>query len=448
MSKLFRNITRKHLTFFLTASAVYSLFAIWCGNYWLLFGILILADVCLFRYIPWTSWKRNKATGKPRLIPELIEAVLMAIAIAFLLRLFILEAYVIPTSSMEKTIRIGDYIFVNKLRYGPRMPMTLFSVPFTHNTLPFSSRPSYITTKELRYNRLPGYSRIRNYDVMVFNFPEGDTILPDLTDKNETYYTLARKTGRDSLLRHHKILVRPVDKKENYIKRCMGIPGDTLRILHGTVYINGYKEITPEQVQYNYFLLAASGDLGYDLLDSLDISWYDVNFNEYNAIYEIPLTEKTCASLEGSGLVKGIRKHESVDPAFSQQQVFPFDRNYLWTEDNMGPLVVPKKNMTLPINRDNIPLYARIISVYEKNELQIKGQDIYINGVKSTSYTFEMDYYFVLGDNRHNSNDSRFWGFVPEDHVIGKAGLVWLSLDKNRSGLKKIRWNKMFKIIK
>jgi signal peptidase I len=448
MPELFRKISRKNLIFFLVGSAVYSLFVYWCGNYWLLFGILILADMFLFGFVPWTSWKRNKATGKPRLIPELIEAVLMAVAIAFFLRLFILEAYVIPTSSMEKTINIGDYIFVNKLKYGPRMPITLFSLPFTHNTLPFSSRPSYKTRKELRYNRLPGYSRIRNQDIVVFNFPEGDTVLPDLTDKNETYYTLVRKIGRDSLRKQNKILVRPVDKKENYIKRCMGLPGDTLRILHGTVYINGYKERVPEKLQYNYFLLSASGNLDYDLLDSLDISWYDMNYNEYNGIYEIPLTEKNYASLQKTGLVKGIRKHESVDPAFSQQQVFPFDRNYLWTEDNMGPLVVPKKNMTLPINRDNIPLYARIISVYEKNSLQIKEQDIYINGEKSASYTFRMDYYFMMGDNRHNSNDSRFWGFVPEDHIIGKAWLVWLSVDKNRSGMKKIRWNKMFKIIK
>jgi len=448
MPNIFRKINTKNLAFFLITSAVYGLFVYWCGNFWLLFGILILADVFLCGFIPWTSWKKNKTTGNPRLISELIEAVVAAIAIAFFLRLFILEAYVIPTSSMEKTINIGDYIFVNKLKYGPRMPMTLFSMPFTHNTLPFSSRPSYKTWKELAYKRLPGYSSIRNYDIVVFNFPEGDTVLPDLTDKNETYYTLVRKTGRDSLLKHHRILVRPVDKKENYIKRCMGLPGDTLRILHGTVYINGYKEIVPERVQYNYFLLSSSGNLGNDLMDSLDISWYDVNYNEYNAIYEVPLTEKNYASLEGTGMVKGIRKHESVDPAFSQQQVFPFDRNYLWTEDNMGPLVVPKKNMSLPINRDNIPLYARIISVYEKNSLQIKGNDIYINGSKSVSYTFLMDYYFVMGDNRHNSNDSRFWGFVPEDHIIGKAWLVWLSVDKNRSGMKKIRWNKMFKIIK
>lgn len=448
VQKIFRKISRKNLTSFLIASAIYSLFVYWCGNYWLLFGILILSDVFLFGFVPW-KFRKGKGTGdKPRLVAELIEAVLMAVILAFCLRLFLLEAFVIPTSSMEKTINIGDYIFVNKLKYGPRMPMTLFSMPFTHNTLPFSSRPSYKTWKELPYNRLPGYSRIHNYDVVVFNFPEGDTVLPDLPDKNETYYTLVRKIGSDSLLKHQKILIRPVDKKENYIKRCMGIPGDTLRILHGTVYINGYKEVVPEKVQYNYYLLPASGNLGYDLLDSLDISWYDVNYNEYNAIFEVPLTERNLISLQKSERIKGFRKHESVDPAFSQQQVFPFDRNYLWTEDNMGPLVVPKKNMPLPINRDNLPLYARIISVYEKNSLSIKEQDIYINGEKATSYTFRMDYYFMMGDNRHNSNDSRFWGFVPEDHIIGKAWLVWLSLDKSRTGKKQIRWNKMFKIIK
>ena len=285
-----RNISRKSLLYFLLFTAGYSLFVIWCGNYWLLFGNLIWAELFLFRLIPWTSWKRNKTTGRRKLIPELLEAVFIAIVFAYLLRLFVIEAYMIPTSSMEKTINVGDYIFVNKLRYGPRMPMTLISMPFVHNTLPFFSRPSYNTRIELGYNRLKGYSRIRNFDVVVFNFPEGDTVLPGFTDQNETYYTLARKIGRDSLLKQYSILVRPVDKKENYIKRCMGIPGDTIRILHGKAYINGYREQEPEQIQYNYFLLSSSGNISHQLLDSLDISWYDVNYNEYNGIYEIPLT--------------------------------------------------------------------------------------------------------------------------------------------------------------
>ena len=441
-------ISRKRILWFLLCVTGYSLFVHWCGNYWLLIGNLILADLFLFRLIPWASWKNNAATGRPRLVAELLEAVIMALAIAFMLRLFVMEAYMIPTSSMEKTINVGDYIFVNKLSYGPRMPMTLVSIPFVHNTIPFSSLPSYKTWIELRYNRLKGYSRIRNFDVVVFNFPEGDTVLPDYADRNETYYTLERKIGRDSLLKQYKILVRPVDKKENYIKRCMGIPGDTIRILHGKAYINRYKEKEPEKVQYNYFLLSSSGNLEHHLLDSLDISWYDVNYNEYNGIYEVPLTAESYAAIQNSGMIKGIRRHESVDPAYTHQQVFPFDKNYLWTEDNMGPIIVPKKDMTLSINTENIPLYRRIIAVYEKNDLRINGKDIYINGKRTEQYTFKMNYYFMMGDNRHNSNDSRFWGFVPEDHIIGKAWMVWMSLDKGQPGLKKIRWNKMFKIIK
>ncbi|MBN2273818.1 MAG: signal peptidase I [Bacteroidales bacterium] len=448
MPDLRHNISRKTIILFLLWTTGYVLFVHWCCNYWLLFGILFFADLYFFRLIPWTSWTINRKTGKRRLIPEMLEAFIIALVVAFLLRLFVVEAYVIPTSSMEKTINVGDYIFVNKLRYGPRMPMTLFSLPFVHNTLPFSSRPSYKTWIELKYNRLKGYTGIRNYDVVVFNFPEGDTVLLNCSDRDETYYTLVRKTGRDSLSENCRILVRPLDKMENYIKRCIGIPGDTIRILHGKAYINRYKEQEPENVQYNYFLMSSSGNIGQHLSDSLDISWYDVNYNEYNGIYEIPLTMKAYTIIQNSGMIKGIRRHESVDPAFTNQQVFPFDKNYMWTEDNMGPLIVPKKNMTLSINRDNISLYRRIISVYEKKELRIDGRDIFIDDQKADQYTFNMDYYFMMGDNRHNSNDSRFWGFVPEDHIIGKAWFVWLSIDKDQSGLKKIRWNKMFKIIK
>jgi signal peptidase I len=436
------------MVYFLLWAAGISLFVLWCRNYWLFLGFLIPADYYFFGFIPWSSWKRNKITGKRKIFPELLETIFIAVIVAFLLRLFVIEAYMIPTSSMEKTINVGDYIFVNKLKYGPRMPMTLFSIPFVHNTLPFSSKPSYKSWVELKYNRLRGYSTVRNFDVVVFNFPEGDTVLLDVTGKNDTYYTLARKVDRDSLLRNYKIIVRPADKKENYIKRCIGLPGDTLRIVHGKAYINGYKEKEPEQVQYNYFLLAAPGSFGQNLLDSLGISWYDVNYNDFNAIHEVPLTRATYAALQQLVIIKGIRRHESVDPAFTHQQVFPFDKNYLWTEDNMGPLIVPKKNMTLPINRDNISLYRRIITVYEKSDLYIHGQDVYINGEKVDQYTFRMNYYFMMGDNRHNSNDSRFWGFVPEDHIIGKAWLVWLSLNKDKAGKTKIRWNEMFKIIK
>ncbi len=440
-------INRRNIFYFLFWSAIYTLFVLWCRNLWLLAGILIIADLYFFRFIPWTTWKINKKTGKRRIVFELLEAIIIAVLIAFLLRLFVIEAYMIPTSSMEKTIGVGDYIIVNKLRYGPRMPMTIISWPFVHNTLPFSSHPSYKTWIHLPYKRLAGYSRVHNSDVVVFNFPEGDTIINKLSGTGETYYTLIRKIGRDSVLKLFKdrIIVRPVDKKENYIKRCIGIPGDTIRIVHGKAYINGYKETEPEKLQYNYFLYTPSGSLSPELIDSLGISWYDVRYNDYNGIYEIPLTREAYAAIQKSGIAKGLRRHESVNPAFLNQVVFPFDKNFLWTEDNMGPFVVPKKNSTVSINTENLPLYRRII---EKNNLRIDGQNIYINGIRAVQYTFKMDYYFMMGDNRHNSNDSRFWGFVPEDHIIGKASFIWLSLDKNKPSFKNIRWQKMFKFIR
>lgn len=427
---------------------MYTLFVLWCGNHWLFLGLALIAERFIIRQFHWPFSKSDASTGRPRLLTEMIGAMLIALLVAFLLRFFVAEAFMIPSSSMEKTLNVGDYILVSKLAYGPRMPITPFSVPFVHNTLPFTGVPSYKTWVDLRYKRLRGYSHVRNSDVVVFNFPEGDTVYSGMHGRNETYYTLLRRSAMDAAPHDKNIIIRPVDKKENYIKRCIGIPGDTIRIVHGTAYINGYKESEPPLVQYNYILMAPSGISGSHLLDSLGISWNNVNYDEGNAIYEMPLTHHACRTIQKSGLVKGIRRHESVDPIYNQQQVFPFNKNFLWSEDNMGPVIVPKKNQTVQINTDNLSLYRRIIAVYEKNDLQVRGRQIFINGKETYQYTFRMNYYFMMGDNRHNSNDSRFWGFVPEDHIIGKAWLVWLSLDNKQAGMKKIRWNKMFKIIK
>lgn len=433
----------------LISSIIYTIIVSWFGNYWLFLGIIILVDIYITNWVNWTFWKKRiKKDDKYKFKTELLDAFIIALILVLFLRILIIEPYTISTSSMEKSIYVGDYIFVNKLRYGPRLPQTLMSMPFSHNTMPFiKGISSYLTWLQLPYKRLPGYTKINNYDVVVFNFPEGDTVAVNYPKTDETYYTLVRKYGHEHIFKNYKIKTHPVDKRENYVKRCIGIPGDTIQIIHGKAFINGEPEMEPENLQYNYFVISENKEIDNSVFEEIDISAYDINYNFLNSIYEIPLTRETYNEIRQYEIVKGIRKYESVDPLSTNRQIFPFDDKYLWTEDNFGTLVVPKKNDTININIDNLPLYTRIISVYENNDLSVNNDSILINGEYTNCYTFRMDYYFMMGDNRHNSNDSRFWGFVPENHIIGKAMFVWLSLDKNKKSLGKIRWKRMFKSI-
>ena len=447
---MFKSINFKNPFFKLfIATVIYTLFVVWFENYWFLIGLLILFDIYITKFVNWTFWKkRERAKRKRKFLSDLIDAFVVAAIFAYFLRLFFIEAFTIPTSSMEKTINVGDYIFVNKLSYGPRLPMTPLSLPFTHNTIPFTkTRKSYFTFFQLPYKRLHGFGRVHHSDLVVFNFPEGDTIIFDYPKIDETYYTLARRYGSDFLKKNYKIKTRPLDKREYYIKRCIGIPGDTVALIHGIAFINGKKEKQPPNLQYNYFFIADK-DLDSSIFRDLNISLYDISYNEYNSIYEVPLTKGQLEDIRKYKQVKGIRRHESIDPMAINTQVFPFSSKYLWTEDNFGPVVIPEKNTTVEISVDNLPLYSRIISAYEHNKLVVTGDSIFINDTLSDKYTFKMDYYFMLGDNRHNSNDSRFWGFVPEDHIIGKAFFVWLSIDKNNQSKRKIRWENMFKFIR
>ena len=415
----------------------------------MLFGLLILADFHTIKLVNWTFWKKRIEEGEKRKFTvEVLDAFIIAVVAAFLLRFFFIEAFSIPTSSMEKTINVGDYIFVNKLVYGPRLPNTPLSLPFTHNTVPFTkTRKSYLSWIHLPYKRLHGYGKIKTNDIVVFNFPEGDTVVLNYPKTDETYYTLSRKYGRKFVTDYFRISTRPVDKREYYIKRCIGTPGDTIEIVHGTAFINSIPEDQPPQLQYNYFFIAEDNPDS-SIFTELNISLYDINYNEYNSIYEVPLTKDQLTQIRNFRKVKGIRKHESIDPIISNNQIFPYNGNYMWTEDNFGPLVVPKKNTTIKISVVNLPLYERIITAYEGNKLEIRDDSIFINNTFTDTYTFKMDYYFMLGDNRHNSNDSRYWGFVPEDHIIGKAFFVWLSFGSNKPEFKNIRWKNMFKFIR
>lgn len=467
--KLKEILRNKYFKFGL-AFTIYVLWVIWIKNYWFLFGIPVIVDMYLTKFVNWTPWKKRGEPKKKNALVEWVDALIFAVIAATLIRMFLIEAYTIPTSSMEKTLLVGDYLFVSKVSYGPKLPNTPISFPFAHHTLPLTKyRKSYVEWIKRPYKRIAGFGDVKRNDIVVFNFPAGDTVVLEMQEQD--YYSIVRgyadelkrrdiqygnpikpfetykSTARDYIWDQFNITVRPVDKRENYIKRCVGIPGDTLKIVHSQVYINGQEQEHFEEMQYDYFVKTNGKQINSKYFERLNIAVDDRRYITSSSMYELPLTQENVQNLKDFAAVSSVSKYENNNINMANISIFPFDSNYPWTEDNFGPLYVPEKGVTVDITIDNLPLYRRIIETYEGNKLKIDGSDIYINGEKATTYTFKMDYYFMMGDNRHNSADSRYWGFVPEDHVVGKAVFIWLSLDKDKSFLGKIRWNRMFSLI-
>lgn len=368
---------------------------------------------------------------------EWLDAAIFAIIAATLIRTFIFEAYTIPTPSMEKTLLVNDFLFVSKITYGPRIPNTPLAVPFTHHTLPGTKyTKAYSEAVHWPYKRLPGFSDIKRNDVVVFNFPEGDTVA--LEQQDQSYYGLVRSLGRDAVWESYHVTARPVDKRENYIKRCVAEAGDTLSIRDGVVFVNGKQAPIPPESERRYMVETNGDPLNPERLDELDVTPNpDATLSAGLFLYN--LTPGNVAALKNFPVVK------SIKPYFSgEQSVFPYDTaNYHWTEENFGPLYIPKKGATIKLDSSNISIYERVIRVYEGNTLESKNGQFYINNKPADSYTFKMNYYWMMGDNRNNSLDSRYWGFVPEDHVVGKAWLIWMSY-----GNGSIRWSRLFRTIK
>jgi signal peptidase I len=419
-----------------------------------------LAALFPFFYFPYLGMKRKLSylgpdsvrEYKKSALREWIDAGVFAVVAATLIRTFVFESFAIPTGSMEKTLLVNDYLFASKLSYGPRLPNTPLAFPFVQNTLPVLNSKSYLEWIKIPYTRWFVHPVKRN-DVVVFNFPEGDTTI----DKEEygtkvLYYDVIRslgngdpESGRKILLsdpEEYPLIVRPVDKLDLFVKRCVAVAGDTLQIREGILYVNGEKAFLPEHSQTVYYVETG----GQPLDDQVLKEEYQVNMDnseEFQTtdkanVYRMLLTNDALEKMKKSGLAKNIRSEiypNSLAPAF------PFDSKHPWSFDQFGPLWVPRKGRTVLLNEDNYSLYERIIRTYEGNKLFRRDGKIFINDRATNLYTFKMDYFWMMGDNRHNSLDSRDWGFVPEDHIVGKASTIFMSWDKG------LRWERIFKQI-
>ncbi len=460
-----KSFSKKQWIKFGIAAFLYALFCLWMQNGWLLLGEIVLVDIYLTKFIPWGAWKKS-TNPTIQSILSWVDDIVFALVAVYFINIFLFQNYQIPSSSLEKSLLVGDYLFVSKLSYGPRVPNTPISFPLVQNTLPILNCKSYTDWPEWGYKRVKGLGEVKRNDIVVFNFPAGDTIA--LLQQNPDYYTLVAQYGREAIHLNKatfgEVMYRPVDKRENYVKRCIGMPGDSLSIRDNQVYINGKAAENPENMQFNYYietdgtmfneeqfslmdvskddrgLLGGGNGYGQDLLAYLG---FQANANgQYNPVYRMPLTNKALAIAKKFAFVKKI----VIEPDAIGGTTYPVDYKTGWTRDNYGPIWIPKKGATIKLDEKNLALYHRCIKNYENNKLEVKDGKIYINDQPSTEYTFKYNYYWMMGDNRHNSADSRSWGFVPEDHIVGKPIMIWLSLDKDHRLFDGgIRWERIFR---
>ncbi len=442
---------------FSVVAIIYVLWCIWLRNLWLLLGIAVIFDMYISKKVHWSFWKKKGVKKQTKLI-EWVDAIIFAVIAATLIRIFIFQAYIIPTPSMEKELLVGDFLFVSKVAYGPRVPMTPLSVPLVHNRIPGTGINSYSELVKWGYKRLSGFSEIKRNDIFVFNFPAGDIYLKG--EENPDYDTWVRnlasnfrsqdngqhaeevykKQAEKYLSQKFTIKTRPVDKRENYIKRCVAVAGDVLEVKDGNVYTNGNPQPDFENILFTHQVVTEGNRLlTYNQLEELGVSQADYEYYEKSGC--LSLSGKMAAAIRK---ISGVRKVEKQLRGKGEDGgVFPFVPQLHWNLDNMGPFRIPKKGDIVELTLENLPFYRKIIATYEGNTLQVFDDKILINGKEAKTYTIKMNYYWAMGDNRHNSADSRFWGFVPEDHIEGKAWLIWMS-KKPEGG---IRWNRLFKFV-
>jgi signal peptidase I len=366
----------------------------------------------------------------PTEIGEWVSSILFAVIAATLVHTYLIQPFTIPTSSLEKTLLVGDFLFVSKFHYGARTPLTAVAFPMVHDTIPILGVKSYLPKPQIPYFRLQGFQDVERTDIVVFNWPVDTMMNMFYTDK---YY------------------YKPIDKKTNYVKRAVGIPGDSLEIINGKIHINSKPLELPERAKPQFSYEGVTKGQPFhpmNLYERFDVTDY-VSYNPSNQSFRIQLTEEAFERFKSHPNVQSI--YRVVDSAgVAESTIFPEKGDHSWNRDNMGPFYIPKEGVTIKLTSENFHLYRRIIEVYEgsemniNNKLNLNGTQVTLNGQPASSYTFRQDYYWMMGDNRHNSLDSRYFGFVPETHIVGKPVFIWLSMDANASGFDKIRWDRMF----
>ena len=457
---------------FAVVLTLYIAFLIWVKSWLGIIVIPFIYDVYITKKIKWQWWK--DAEKPVKFVMSWVDALVFALVAVYFINLFFFQNYVIPSSSLEKSLLTGDYLFLSKVSYGPRIPETPLTMPLTQHTLPVVDCKSYIEWPHWEYRRVKGLGKVELNDIVVFNYPAGDTLCsapqyqsydyygmcysigyqiytqrpnPDSLSAMDRikYFNTIYEAGREELRRNQQeygeITTRPTDRRENYVKRCVGLPGQTLQIKNRIVYLDGKANKEPENVQYSYYVKLRQR-LPEEMLKELGISNEDLL--SLNSAGYMPLTKRAVAMLsQRKDLVESIE----INTDASDLEIYPLNGNKHWTRDNYGPIWIPAKGKSINLTLDNIAVYERPIRVYEGNDLKITDGKIFINGKEAKSYTFKMDYYWMMGDNRHNSADSRYWGFVPEDHIVGKPIFIWWSSDPDRNGFSGIRWNRLFRFV-
>ncbi len=457
---------------FSVVTVLYLLFLLWVKSWWGLLVVPFIFDVYITKKIKWQWWKNSEPPV--RFIMSWVDALVFALVAVYFINLFFFQNYVIPSSSLEKSLLTGDYLFVSKVSYGPRIPETPLTMPLTQHTLPVINCKSYIEWPHWDYRRVKGLGQVELNDIVVFNYPAGDTLVsneqyqaadyyqmcysfgsqllayqPDFTrmtpQEQYDWFAMVYATGRkyiiDNPSTYGKVMTRPVDRRENYVKRCVGLPGQTLQIKNRIVYLDGKPNKEPDNVQYTYYV-KLNQPIPDDLMEELGISMEDLT--SLNQSGYMPLTKRAHDALMRR---KDIVQSITLNTDTITGDIYPLNAATGWTRDNYGPVWIPKKGETVKLDMQNIAVYERPIRVYEGNDLQVKDGKIFINGKQADRYTFKMDYYWMMGDNRHNSADSRYWGFVPEDHIVGKPIFIWWSSDPDRGGFSGIRWNRLFRLV-